>query len=278
MPYSPDKNLGRPHLLEEGQDIELGQPVIDESQKEVELKFQGYGLLIEDALQEFTSYLSKKSEVLNKRQVEEILKELREDLKGKERDVILPLALVEAVELALEKIERRVEDKKEEGDIPDETDRDNAEMAQLYKKSYQEAEDFFFSHSELFDAMPDYADMVEWLKNEKKYIEIGAGDKGINEARRKHCESRLKAEVPAINNFIEGRVVKSDLDVILSILDEKILSAREEIIILLKLYFQGTGKGEAKEEIEGQLRFIYIVRSFMALIEGERNERVALHR
>ena len=33
---------------------------------------------------------------------------------------------------------------------------------------------------------------------------------------------------------------------------------------------------EEKEEIEGQLRFIYVMRSFMALIEGERNEKIAL--
>jgi len=37
----------------------------------------------------------------------------------------------------------------------------------------------------------------------------------------------------------------------------------------------GTGS-EEKEEIEGQLRFIYVMRSFMALIEGERNEKIAL--
>ncbi|KKS38094.1 MAG: hypothetical protein A3G49_00050 [Candidatus Sungbacteria bacterium RIFCSPLOWO2_12_FULL_41_11] len=272
MSHSQEKNLGRPHLLEEGQDIELGQPLINESPKEIEIKFQGFGLMLEDALGEFMAYLAEKHELPSKVYIEDISKTLKEDLKKK--DILIPLALIEAVQLALEKIGNRVEEKKESGDMPDETDMDNSEMARLYKKGYQEAEDFFFSHSELFDAMPDRADIIEWFKDEKRHIEETAKNAEL-ENEQKRYESRLKAEVPAINNFIDGREAKGDYDTILSILDDKILYAREEITILLKVYIQGL-RSEEKEEIEGQLRFIYVMRSFMALIEGERNEKIAL--
>ena len=122
--------------------------------------------------------------------------------------------------------------------------------------------------------MPDRADIIEWFKDEKRHIEETAKNAEL-ENEQKRYESRLKAEVPAINNFIDGREAKGDYDTILSILDDKILYAREEITILLKVYIQGL-RSEEKEEIEGQLRFIYVMRSFMALIEGERNEKIAL--
>ena len=98
-----------------------------------------------------------------------------------------------------------------------------------------------------------------------------------NEGLKKLYESRLKSVVPAFDRFLKGRQMVDDYNTVISALEERLQIKREMVNDDLLEYM--ATQNEAKiAEIKRRSKLIYTLRSFLALMEGERNEKIALHR
>ena len=141
---------------------------------------------------------------------------------------------------------------------------------------YAETENFLFSHSEFSQDIPARNDFIEWLKTEKQAVENGAKNE-LYEILQKKYISRLKSEVPAFDRFLNGRQVIGDYDIIMSVIENSIDNYRDALSDHLEIEFQNLGT-ERRADVEPKLKKIYELRAFLSLLEGERNERIALQR
>ncbi|MBI2637305.1 MAG: hypothetical protein HYW88_00255 [Candidatus Sungbacteria bacterium] len=273
MPHSPEHKLGRPHITEEGQDIELGQPRIVETTEEIDQQFKKYERVLEKALVDFLNYFNK-GKTAEKSGVERLIAIIREDMTGEDKDITIPLALIEAVQFSLEHIENRVEDKKDAGDIPVETDVAARETARAYMRDFGEIEDFLFSRSDFSDDLPNRSDLLEWLNGEKKFIENNAKEIK-DEKQRQQYESLLKSDVPSFDRYLKGLAGEFDCRVVIEHVAGTIALQRDALKDLFHEYIE-TNQDELKPEMESKLRVIYIMRSFRAILLGEQNEKRVL--
>lgn len=270
-------------LHEEKGDIELGWPILELDKETVARTFEAQLPIIESALSEVLNLAAKENpgmvtsveDTKNEEDPESILGAVRKELK--KNDPVLALAIIEAGLYSVNQRRETLERKKEEAeDINDDSIHDRIDIFQALETRYGEAEDFLFTHSDFGEILPSKDNLLEWIADEKRDIEKMV-KKEDNESLKKLYVSRLQSVVPSYDRFLTGRQVVDDYNTLLSALEERLQIIREMINDDLLEYM--ATKNEAKmTEIKRNSKLVYAIRSFLALAEGERNEKIALRR
>lgn len=270
-----ESKSGKIILHEEEGDIELGRPVLEMDKEMISKTFEAQFPMVQDALWEALRTISKEypKGVSVLEDPEEILEEVKKELK--KNNPALALAIIEAGLYSVNRERDVLERKKEEAeDINDESLQDRIDLMQALETRYSETEDFLFTHSDFAEILPSKDHLLAWVADEKRDIEKGAKEEK-NEGLKKLYDSRLKSVVPAYDRFLKEKQVVGDYNTLLSSLEERLQMIRELINDDLLEYLADKNEaGGAK--IKRNSKLVYTLRSFLALMEGERNERIAL--
>lgn len=249
-----------------------------EEKEIIRMTSEGQFAVIQDALYEFLNTASKENSegISVLKNPEDIFEDAKKELKANEP--VLAFAIIEAGLYSVNQKREALERKKEEAeDINDESIHDRIDMFQALETRYGEVEDFLFTHSDFSEILPSRDNLIEWIADEKKDIEKLAKDETKEENLKKLYESRLKAEVPSYDRFLKGQQVVGDYNTLLFVLEERLQMIRELINDDL-LEYMATKNEAQMAEIKRNAKLVYAIRSFLALAEGERNERVALRK
>lgn len=284
------EKIGKPSIKdsESGANIELGQPVFNnEFEKEsVEATFP----VIKEALDEF--YTRRAS---HDKQAAFSLQVMRNAERpytlatwelAKERGVTLALAIIESArgELqyeisAIESYELESENSVENQNV--ETKRQKNFEQDLH---YQEAADILFNHAEY--GAPEKSDFIEWLgktkelikklakKEEEKLSDAESDEENGGVINNRIFRSRLLTDVPAIERFETGRETTRDYREIMDMINSRLLAEREHLGTLL-LQYANDSKAGFYDEMTKTIAEVRQMELFLAIAEGERNERVA---
>ena len=278
--YPGSESEKGPILHEEGEDLPLGRPFLQEDHEKVAQTFEFQLPVVEDALGEFLSMSAKESEggkeKLRVVDYDAVLEEIKKELM--KNKPILALAIIEAGLYCVNKETEFLESKKEKGQkiIDGEPLADRIDFLRTLAIRYGRTEDFLFTHSDFSEILPSKDHLLKYVADEKQDIENMA-KKEENEALRKLYDSRLKSVVPAYDRFLKGQQVVGDYNTLLSALEERLQIVRELINDDLLEYM--ATKNEAKiDEVKRNTKLVYTLRSFLALMEGERNEKIDLRR
>jgi len=148
---------------------------------------------------------------------------------------------------------------------------------------YQEVADILFSHDEY--GVPEKPDFIEWLGKTKELIKKLAKEeekfRGAEEGEsigKRLFRSKLLTDVPAIERFETGRETTRDYREIMDVINSRLLAERERLgILLLQLggLYENDSKKIFHDEIVETLVGVRQMELFLAMAEGERNERIA---
>lgn len=286
-----EKFLESSRLKKDGKEVKLGPAFLEEDRDFCEADFKAQIPIVQDALMEFLNGCAKddwkpekdggsKAFVVD---FDKILKEILAGLEGNEKDVTLALAIIEAGQLETNTEKSVLEKKVDETDGVEEIEliRDRNESAIAREGRYGESEDFLFNHFSKTNKFPTKKDLLKWLASEKSDLSDAfkdAKERDSDEKWMKNLESRVRSEVPVIDRFLNGKAVVDDYDMISGMVERNLEQSRTSVFYSLRTFFSGKDNNMMLEEIKKDLQFIYILRSFLSLLEGERNEFKALGR
>lgn len=249
-----------------------------EEKETIRMTLEGQFTVIQDALYEFLNTASKENPegISVLKNPEDIFEDAKKELKANEP--VLAFAIIEAGLYSVNQKRETLEKKREEReDINDESIEDRIDLLRSLETRYGEVEDFLFTHSDFSEILPSKEHLLKWIADEKKDIERLAEDETKEEDLKKLYASRLKSVVPSYDRFLKGQQVIDDYNTLLSALGERLQIIRDMINDDLLEYM--ATKNEAKmAEIKRNSKLVYAIRSFLALAEGERNEKIALRR
>lgn len=262
----------------------MGRPFLKEDMATIAQNFEFQLPVIEDALQEYLNISAKENrsqitfieDTENEEDPDNIFSAVKKELK--ESKPILALAVIEAGLYSVNKQREFLESKRgKRKTVEGEPLEDRINFLRSLAIRYERTENFLFTHSEFFGSLPDRDNALEWMADEKRHIEKLAKDEKKEEALKKIYKSKLMSEVPAYERFLTGRQVIHDYDFVLSSMESWIQATRE--VIADGLPSSLTKKDDTKlDQLKKDLKSIHTLRSLIAILEGERNEKIALRR
>ncbi len=281
------EKIGRPSIKdpEGGADTELGQPVFEqEFEKEsIEATFP----VIKEAIDEFYEKRFSHDKQINRtlqiiRDAERTRDFAIEKLKKESGDATLALSIIESARGELQ----LARDIMESYELESEDASTNQEIETKRQKNfeqdmhYQEATDILFSHDG-YD-VPIKPDFIEWLGETKELIKKLAKEekekfRGAEEGEgigKRPFRSKLLTDVPAIERFETGQETTRDYREIMDVINSCLLAERDRLGILLLQYANGS-KAEIYDKMAKTLVGVRQMELFLAMAEGERNERIA---
>lgn len=283
---SKTEKIGRPSIQdpESGANIELGQPVLEnEFEKEsIKATFP----VIREAISEFYGRHFSHDKQINRtlqivRDAERICDFAIYELE-KENGATMALAILESargeLQLArdiMESYELESEDTTKNQEI--ETERQKNFEQDLH---YQEAADILFSHDGY--NVPIKPDFIEWLGETKELIKkLAKGEeekfRGAEEGEgigKRPFRSKLLTDVPAIERFETGQETTRDYREIMDVINSRLLAERDRLGTLLLQYGEDS-KMVFYDEMAKTVAGVRQIELFLAMAEGERNERIA---
>lgn len=266
---------------ESGANVELGHPVIVEEREKklVEATLP----VVEDALHEFYKMRGGRDKQAGlalqaMRNPEIVFKIASDDLERKEPDTTVAIAILESVRGELQ-LQRQYIEGADEGVGPEA----QAEREGFIEKDlqYQEAEERLFSADESYGELPVRDDLMEWFSVMKEDIKkmAKAEDEKYRDAEQgegigRIWRSRLLTVVPAIERFLANKEIVRDYDEVSELIDANLRSLREEAGNWVMQYANDP-KAFFRKKMREKLVDIKETESFLAMLEGERNERIA---
>ena len=283
---SKTEKIGRPSIKdpESGIDIELGQPIFkQEFEKEsIEATFP----VIREAINEFCERRFSHDKQINRtlriiRDAERTCNLAIEKLKKENGNATLALSIIESARGELQ-LARNI---MESDELESEDAAKNQEIETRQQKNfeqdmhYQEVTDILFNYNG-YD-VPTRPDFIEWLGETKELIKKLAKEeekkfRGAEDSEsigKRPFRSKLLTDVPAIERFEIGQETTRDYREIMDVVDSRLLAERERLGTLFLLY---ANDSEAKiyDEIAKTLVGVRQMELFLAMAEGERNERI----
>ena len=268
-----------------GADIELGQPVFEQrfEKESIEATFPVIG----EALNEFYAKRENRDQqaalkIQAIRNARRMCDFAIEELKKENGNATLSLSILESArgelqfeQLTIESYELESEDTAKKQEM--ETKRQRNFEQDLH---YQEATDILFSHNEY--GVPSKPDFIEWLGETKKILKNLAKEeeekfRGAEEGEgigKRPFRSRLLTDIPAIERFETGRETTRDYREIMDVVNIRLLTARKRLGTLL-LQYANDPKAGIYDEMAKTLVEVRQMELFLAMSEGERNERIA---
>ena len=270
----------------------IGRPGIKEFKQEFEKEsIEATFPVVKEALSEFYEKYFSRDKQINRtlqiiRDAERTCDFAIEILKKEDGDATLALSIIESARGELQ-YER---DLMESHELESEEEVKNQEAEIVWQKNfekdlhYQEATDILFSHDEY--GVPEKPDFIEWLGETKELIKKLAKEeeekfRGAEEGEgigKRPFRSKLLTDVPAIERFETGRETTRDYREIMDVINSRLLAERERLgILLLQLggLYENDSKKIFHDEIVETLVGVRQMELFLAMAEGERNERIA---
>jgi len=269
----------------------IGRPGIKEFKQEFEKEsIEATFPVIREAIGEFYEKHFSRDKQINRtlqitRDAERICEFAIEKLKKEDGDATLALLIIESARGKLQ-YER---DLMESHELESEEEVKNQEAEIVWQKNfekdlhYQEVSDILFSHDEY--GVPEKPDFIEWLGKTKELIKKLAKEeekfRGAEEGEsigKRLFRSKLLTDVPAIERFETGRETTRDYREIMDVINSRLLAERERLgILLLQLggLYENDSKKIFHDEIVETLVGVRQMELFLAMAEGERNERIA---
>lgn len=287
---SKTEKIGKPSMvdLESGANIELGQPVLEnEFEKEsIEATFP----VIKEALDEFYMRRAQRDKqaafALQVRHDTERPYALATRDLAKGRNATLALAIIESAQGELQYERSVLESYELESEDSDKNQEIEIKRQKNFEKDqhYQEVTDILFSHAEY--GVPEKSDFIEWLgktkkiikklakEEEEKFDNAESDEENGSVISNRIFRSRLLTDIPAIERFETGRETTRDYREIMDVLNSRLLGERERLGTLLLEYLNGS-KAELYDEMAKTVVGVRQMELFLAIAEGERNERIA---
>ena len=270
----------------------IGRPGIKEFKQEFEKEsIEATFPVVKEALSEFYEKYFSRDKQINRtlqiiRDAERTCGLAIEILKKEDGDATLALSIIESARGELQ-YER---DLMESHELESEEEVKNQEAEIVWQKNfekdlhYQEVADILFSHDEY--GVPEKPDFIEWLGETKELIKKLAKEeeekfRGAEEGEgigKRPFRSKLLTDVPAIERFETGRETTRDYREIMDVINSRLLAERERLgILLLQLggLYENDSKKIFHDEIVETLVGVRQMELFLAMAEGERNERIA---
>ncbi|MDO8574938.1 MAG: hypothetical protein Q7R61_01545 [bacterium] len=284
---SKTEKIGRPSIKdpEGGADTELGQPVFEqEFEKEsIEATFP----VIKEAIDEFYGRRFSHDKQINRtlqiiRDAERTCDFAIEKLKKENGDATLAISIIESARGELQLARDIMESYELESEDASANQEIETEQQKNFEQDmhYQEATDILFSHDG-YD-VPIKPDFIEWLGETKELIKKLATEeekkfRGAEEGEgigKRPFRSKLLTDVPAIERFETGQEVTRDYREIMDVINSRLLAERDRLGTLL-LQYANDSKAEIYDEMAKTLVGVRQMELFLAMAEGERNERIA---
>lgn len=281
------EKIGTPSIEdpESGANIELGQPVLEnEFEKEsIEAIFP----IIKEAINKFYEKRSARDQQTDlifqmANDSSRMYNIATEKLKRESGDATLALSIIESARGELQ-LERELAESYE---LESEDTAKNREIEIEQQKNfeqdlhYQESSDILFSHYEY--GVPTKSDFIEWLGETKNLIRKMAKEEEEKFRNSKEDEnigkrifrSKLLTDVPAIERFETGRETTRDYREIMDVISSRLLAERNRLGTLIILYATDS-QTKLYDEMAETLVKVRQMELFLAMAEGERNERIA---
>lgn len=282
----PEK-IGKPSIEDPqgGADIELGQPVLkEEFEKE---SIEATLPVIEEALHEFynrrAGHDDRASLALQTMRNSKLPYSLAQKELKKGNGAVIALAILESARGEIQYNQSLIESYELESE---DTAKNQALEIRRQKNfeqdmHYQEASDILFSHNG-YD-VPTKQDFIMWLGETKKLIKKSAKEeeekfRGIGEEDenigKRIFRSKLLTHVPAIERFETGKETTRDYREIMDVTQSRLLTERDRLGSLL-IEYANNSKVKIHDEMAKTLVEVRQTELFLAIAEGERNERIA---
>jgi len=287
---SKTEKIGQPRIKdpEGGADVELGQPVFEqEFEKEsIEAIFP----VIREALDEFYKRRINHNEtafILGvTRNIENIYSLARAELMSKNSDATLAISIIESARGELQYERNSIEfSELESEDKVTNQEREIVRQKNFEKDlHYQEATDILFSHDGY--GVPTRPDFTDWLSETKKMIKKLAKEeeekfRGAEEGEgigKRPFRSKLLTDVPAIERFENGRETTRDYREIIDVIESRLLAERDRISFFVAAHISDSKSLSTLSTLKPMAKLLANIRKtelFLAMAEGERNERIA---
>lgn len=272
--------IGRPHIEFEGKEYELGMPRIENASEEDEKKTldetvdRNRGLIYDAANELFHEmHLGGDKRTFEVGPEGLSIHAFSRIKVLKEKDPVLALAIAEAGILVAKNDQRKMEAIKENGQEINADDYEKARLREIkYRKLVETLESFSAWREKIFWLQ----DVRDWCKLQKKFIEK-LRDETTSEGAKKHFESLSRSIVPVLERFYLNQEVTDDYSQLIDYLEIQIDTIRYELANALLDYAQSPAR-----ELENKMKLfeenLVSFERFLPLLEGERNERVALRR
>ncbi len=284
---SKTEKIGRPEIRdpESGASIELGQPIFEQ---EFEKESIGETFpVVKEAMREFYDRHFRRGEQINRtlqivNDAERTSDFAIEELKKENGNATLALSIIESARGELQFIRDIMESYELESEDTQKNQKIETERQKNLGQDmhYQKAADILFSHDGY--GVPSKPDFIEWLSETKKMIKKLAKEEeekfrsteegeGIG---RRPFRSLLLVDIPAIERFETGQETARDYREIMDVINSRLLAERDRLGTLL-IQYSNASEASIYDEMAKTLSGVRQMELFLAMAEGERNERIA---
>lgn len=280
------EKIGKPTIEdpETGTNIELGQPVLkEEFEKE---SIEATLPVIEEALREFYNRRASRDDrasiALQMMHNAKLPYSFAQRELQKGNGAVIALAILESARGEIQYNQSLIESYV----LDSEDTTKNQELEIRRQKNfeqdmhYQEASDILFSRDGY--EVPTKKDLIIWLGETKKLIKKSAKEeeekfRGAEQGEsigKRVFRSKLLTNVPAIERFETGQETTRDYREIMDVTQGRLLAERDRLGSLL-LEYANDSKANFYDEMTKTLVEVRQMELFLAMAEGERNERIA---